>query len=98
MESIKSSSDKVKELAIQGKFYEINESYGPKRVAKAIEYVTSKLNSLREKQAQGFPILNIPSATPFMLHVIKNSCNNKVRIYLYVPFQKFFIDMFFRIY
>jgi hypothetical protein len=86
MESIISSSDKVKELAIHGKFSEINESYGPKRVTKAIEYVASKLKSLREKQAQSFPILNIPSATPFMLHVIKNSCDNKVCIDLYVPF------------
>ena len=78
MEAVSNTSDAVKELAIQGKFLEIEKIYGKKRSLKAENYVESKLKSLREKLDQEVPMSSVAYATPFMMFAL-NLINTKVK-------------------
>ena len=64
------TSDAVKELAIQGKFAEIESRFGKKRSLKAENYVEVKLSSLKDKRTQGLPLDSVHYATAFMLYAV----------------------------
>lgn len=74
----RSESEIIKELAINGKFIEIAEQFGTKRVAKAEAYVQAKLDSLRNKTAEGLFVAGVSYATPFMMYAVVQE-GNQVR-------------------
>ena len=74
----RSESEIIKDLAINGKFTEIAEQFGTKRVSKAEVYVQAKLDSLRNKTSEGLSLAGVSYATPFMMYAVVQE-GNQVR-------------------